>query len=93
MNKTSKTLTPTLHLNGSGYDRLFGLHAEANGALRTAMAKLAEAAPHGRDFYVQGDDAYAQARKQHEDRLDRLRSIMEELETIMEDLSDQKENN
>lgn len=91
MNNPTDVITPTLHLNGSGYDRLFELNAEANGALRAALDKLAQAAPHGRDFYVQGDDAYAKARDQHEDRLARVRSVMDELEAIMEDLADQKE--
>jgi len=80
---------PTLHLNGSGYERLFDLHAEANGALRNALNKLAEAAPHGRDFYVQGDGAFEEARKEHEDRLVRIRAVMEEMDSILESLYDQ----
>lgn len=82
---------PTLHLNGSGYDLLFRQYAEANGALRAAVAKLAEAMPHGRDYYVQGGDAYAEARAEHEDRIARVRAVMAELEEIMEDLADQKD--
>jgi hypothetical protein len=82
---------PTLHLNGTGYDDLFRQYAEANGALRAAATKLAEAMPHGRDYYVQGDDAYAQARAEHEDRIARVRAVMAELEEIMEDLADQRD--
>lgn len=89
--KDNEDLTlPTLHLNGSGYDHLWALHAEANGALRNALNNLAEAAPHGRDFYVQGDDAFSKARAQHENRMDRIRSVMAEIDAIMENLYDQK---
>lgn len=81
--------TPTIHQNGSGYDLLFKLNAEAVGSIVDAISKLNAAAPHGRDFYVQGPDALAQAMKEHDNRLERLRSVLAELETILEDLSDQ----
>jgi hypothetical protein len=82
---------PTVHLNGSGFERLFKLHADVNGSLRTAIAKLEEAAPHARDFYVQGDDSFQKARKEHEDRVARIRSVMSEIDEVLENLSDQKD--
>ena len=84
-------LAPTLHLNGSSYERLYELHAEAADVLRIALDKLAEAAPHGRDFYVQEDDAYSKARDQYVARCDRIRSVLAEVEQIMESLTDQHE--
>ena len=83
------TTAPTLHLNGSSYERLFELHAEAAEALRRALNKLADAAPDERDFYVQEDGAFIKARDQHQARCDQVRSVIAELEQIMGNLSDQ----
>lgn len=90
MSKPTDIKMPTLHLNGSGYERLHALHVEAWNALRLAKDRLYDAAPHGRDFYVQGDDAFAEARRQHDDRVGRINSVLGEVEAILENLTEQE---
>lgn len=81
-------VTPTVHLNGtSGVDLLRQVH-EAAEALRAAMETLSAAAPNGRDYYPQGEQAYSQASKEHEDRMARLRAVYDELGAIYEATAD-----
>ena len=41
---------PTVHLNGTSRAQLIELRCEAAQAIREALAKLAEVAPHARDY-------------------------------------------
>lgn len=77
-------MTPTVHLNGTSRAALFEQQAEAAGALRRAIQVLQDAAPHGRDYYPQGPDAYKRARSEHEARIATLRSVLAEVETLAE---------
>ena len=47
------------------------------------------AAPHGRDYYVQGEPALDVAMAEHRHRLDKLSAIQLELEAIAEGIADQ----
>jgi hypothetical protein len=40
--------------------------------------------PNARDYYVQGDSAFTQARKEHEARLAALKSVLADLNQILE---------
>jgi len=78
---------PTVHLNGTSAETLFQQNLAAAGALRAAIAALHAAAPHGRDYYVQHDtegDSYSKVRKEHDARVERLRSVLAEVEEIAE---------
>ena len=76
-------IIPTIHLNGTSREELLSQLQAAARATADACLKLADAAPHPRDYYVQYDtEAYTKARAQHEARLEKLRQIYNELESI-----------
>lgn len=45
--------------------------------------------PHGRDYYVIGDGAHAQARAEHENRAHRLHDLLAEIDAIAMAVHDQ----
>ncbi len=77
-----KLMVPTVHLNGTSFAGLHDPLVRAGQAIGGAIADLAECAPHGRDYYVQGDDAYAKARDEHLSRVARLQSVLEEVKVL-----------
>lgn len=79
---------PTVHLNGTSYDGLFEPLCEAGGAIRKAITALQECAPHGRDYYLQGEGALAVATSEHLARVSRLQSVLEELQVVMEGIAE-----
>src|ERR1035437_3626914 len=84
MSKTSPKTLPTIHLNGTSATSLAREAEAACGALTNALEALAAMAPHGRDYYPQGPDAYTQAAEEHRSRLDRLETVSAEVHTIYE---------
>jgi hypothetical protein len=83
-------MTPTLHLNGSSKERLLEDNLQARRLLLEAARALQEAAPHGRDYYVQGGAATQMALAEHHDRMVRIQSVINELDTICLAISDQE---
>lgn len=81
---------PTIHLNGTSRDELCRQLLTAHDAVMTAATVLAGAAPHGRDFYPQGDEALRRALAEHRARLGRLESVAEELAEIVAAVRRQK---
>ena len=79
-------MIPTVHLNGTSREELVRQIERAYEHLDKAMDALAQAAPHGRDYYTQGMDAYQKAAAEHESRMARLHSVHKELEQIVEAL-------
>jgi len=75
---------PTVHLNGTNGAELRDRLLDAVIALRAAMNAMYDAAPHGRDYYVQGDGATSAAMREHADRLAIVGEVARELETICE---------
>jgi hypothetical protein len=77
-------MIPTTHLNGTGSQALMGELEVAYGAIQGAQKALQDVTVHGRDYYVQpgGMDAYRQARREMDARLDKLREVGEELLTM-----------
>jgi hypothetical protein len=57
---------------------------KAYNAVGKARSAVGDAAPHGRDYYPQGPDAYTEARKEHDSRLARLKSVQDEILAIWE---------
>lgn len=80
-------MLPTIHLNGTSLAALAEANDRAHYALLTAIAKLAEAAPNGRDYYPQSPEALYKAQDEHWDRINRLQSVTKELEQIGEYLA------
>lgn len=80
---------PTVHLNGTSAKELLNQLKDAFTAVRQANEKLAQAAPHARDYYVQNDRAYALAREQHVQRVKSLEAVAADLERIAIAIQDQ----
>jgi hypothetical protein len=82
---------PTVHLNGTSYDSLYDSYIMALQMVSDAHEYLqTNTAPHGRDYYMQGDNAQAIAGNQHRARVARLESVMNELVVIVAGLSEQR---
>lgn len=75
-------IVPTLHLNGSSAEDLLEQLRDATAALDSALGKLALASPHGRDYYVQSDDAFSRALNEHTARVEALTKVRGEVATI-----------
>lgn len=75
---------PTIHLNGTSKKELLDGYRAAYSALGDAIEALRKTAPHGRDYYVQSDDARALATAidEHQARLAKLVLIRDEIEAI-----------
>lgn len=80
----TKLAVPTIHLNGTSQQELENQLREAASAVAKAVEKLCQAAPHGRDYYVQEPDGFQQARAEHRARVERLESVGQELMQIYE---------
>jgi hypothetical protein len=78
-------MLPTVHINGTSREELVRQQVETGQALRIALEKLAAAAPHPRDYYINKNPrAYQVARAEHERRCGLLRDILRETEEIAE---------
>jgi hypothetical protein len=86
-NSNTDLTVPTLHLNGSGWNNLYRDYTDALEALRTALQKLP--VPHGRDYYVQGDDAYTEARRQYDAQCEKIMAVQDELTAILTKIHEQ----
>lgn len=81
---------PRVHLNGSSYEELMTQLSTVTEALGFALDALAQATPHGRDYYMQGD-AIGPARADHAGRTGRLKSVLTEIELIAAGVYQQRE--
>jgi hypothetical protein len=72
-------------MNGTSKVELLRQYLEAFEAANKLAEKLANMAPHGRDYPL-GEETYAQALKQHNARRDAVRSIIAEIEHLAERL-------
>ena len=79
-------ILPTVHLNGTSLEDLLAQAREAQEAMRAAVAAVAAAMPHGRDYYLQGPDAGAQARAEHERRLEAARAVEKDMAELVRHL-------
>lgn len=79
---------PTVHLNGTSREELVSLRLDVVEAIREAVVALRKAAPHGRDYYVQGPDAYKTARYIWESRIEQLEGVAELLRAEALDIAE-----
>jgi len=77
---------PTVHINGTSKESLTKQWCDAHEACREALRKLAEAAPHGRDYYPQGPDAYYQAREEHVARMQKIQDVINDMAYLAEEV-------
>lgn len=75
-------IIPTIHLNGTSRDTLLEQVTDAYSAVKAAIAAVQQAAPNGRDYYPQGNDAIGTAMREHADRIRKLTEVANELEEI-----------
>jgi hypothetical protein len=73
---------PTIHLNGTSKSELERRIESAAQALDNAIELLAEAAPNARDYYPQGDGAFSEAQREHNDRMIKLTDVLREVQDI-----------
>ena len=73
------TTLPTIHLNGSGAENLCEEYTAALNALQYAREALVHATLNMRDFYPQGDGAYAMAREERTNAFLKLQEVEEYL--------------
>lgn len=79
---------PTIHLNGTSQERLLEVHENAGRALGAAIDALSDAAPNGRDFYPQGEQALSEAMREHRARMEKLNEVRSELVQLMEAIAE-----
>lgn len=79
---------PTVHLNGTSRQVLEEQLSKAWTALDHALDALAQARPHGRDYYPQGGHAIRKALAEHEARIDAIRAVREEIAQLSAGLYD-----
>jgi len=82
---------PTVHLHGTSHGTLLEGYTAAGQALRIAMEKVQETAPHGRDFYTGSLDRLGNAMFEHNYRILRLREIYKELLALAEAVEEGRE--
>lgn len=75
---------PTIHLNGTGARNLLAQYLAAAKALREASEALRAAAPHARDYYPQGDDAYWVARHEHDERVAAVSRVADDIDRLVQ---------
>lgn len=73
---------PSVHLNGTSKDALREQAVEACEALEAALKKMAEAAPHGRDYYPQGEVLVVQAQVEHRFRMQAVEQVASEYRAL-----------
>ena len=75
---------PLVHLGGTGRIGLREQYEAQRLAVFTALETLCQNRPHGRDYYPLEAGAYEKARKDHEDRINALRSVLRDFEELVE---------
>lgn len=81
-------MVPTIHLNGTGRKSLLDDANAALDAVRRAVEQVSMVYPNGRDYYPQGDRAIDRALAEHNDRVERLQSVLVELADLRDAISD-----
>lgn len=76
-------MVPSVHMNGDTRTELQDINRAAYDAADKLIDALIAAAPNGRNFYKQGDDAMGKALAQHYSRVHRVEGIKAELEEIV----------
>jgi len=90
MNRRERPLVfPTVHLNGSSREDLIAQWKAVYQAADALYAALANACPHGRDYYVSKmPDAINVATRAHAERFADVRAVYEDAEEILGHLAE-----
>jgi len=87
--KTDELVVPEVHMNGTGKRALVDQVMNAVHAASKLLDALAGMSPHGRDYYVLGDDVFLKAREQHDQRVIKVNSVFEELQALVLKIDEQ----
>ena len=71
--------TPTIHANGTAKQDLMDALLKAHESLTASLKLLAETSPNRRDYYTQGEAAWADAVDAHHTRRTKLTEVKTEL--------------
>ncbi len=77
-------IKPTIHLNGTGKNRLRETYLNAYKAVRNAQEALEAVEFNARDYYIQGPNAWPQAEREMTERITAVVKIREDLVNILE---------
>ncbi len=83
-------IKPTIHLNGSSAETLAHGYTEAIRRVADALEGLARCAPNARDYYVQGDHAFAAASREHLARVAKLEEVLVEVSVLRDHVEDEQ---
>lgn len=89
--ETNKVTLPTIHLNGSSAEVLQNQYESALNAVAEALGALYNASPNARDYYVQGEDVFGKASREHRARIAKIEEVRDELQVIQEHIANQKD--
>ena len=84
-------IKPTIHMNGTSARDLALRFEEAATAIFRAREALMLAGPNARDYYPQGDQAYQQARREHDVRAKALMDAEHDMQALAEYVQEQDE--
>lgn len=76
-------LKPTIHLNGTSREALLEGYAHAGSAVSRAIEALQDSTPNARDYYPQGEHAFAEAVQEHRARIQALREVYNQLSDLV----------
>jgi len=75
-------VTPTIHNNGTDGQELLLQVLRILDSLDLVQAAMREASPNPRDYYPQGSDAIAEARKAYYERYAQVNTMIEEFQAL-----------
>jgi len=79
LERENDMIKPTLHMNGTSAKELHLIYLEAMQQLANAIDAVRATAPHGRDYYPQGNDVILAASKEHKARMVALNAMHEQM--------------
>lgn len=80
---------PTIHLNGTGGERLFADYLHAAEACSDLITAIEAIEFNGRDYYPQASGAWRQAETEHCARLEKIAAVRAELLAIADHVQQQ----
>jgi hypothetical protein len=84
------SLTPIIHMNGTGKETLAADYKAAHQAVKAALEAVASITVHGRDYYVKTDGlTYENARQGRADMVVQLDQIAQRLQAVRMEIADQ----
>lgn len=75
---------PTIHINGTHRNNLLEELSKVSSTLGDTLYAMRRASPNARDYYPQGQEAFAEAVSEHAGRIERINSVAAEIEAMIE---------